>query len=241
MRMRAALPDRPDLSHKWASISTGLQRRCLPSMRGCHVLPYVVFSFFAHRPPPFHARGRRGPDRARRRASVAVRRLRPGPALERQRSVLARRRLGRAAARWLRAVDAACARSAVARSGDTGRYDRRRRAGDLRDRRRSGDARHRAPRHRDCRAHVRLLRACGRTRTVAGALLLVPLRVGRRREPGRPRRRSCLAPLRRAGAGAAATRSRWASPPARHGRTASCCGRDLRPIPCRPIRQCRAA
>ena len=35
-------------------------------------------------------------------------------------------------------------------------------------------------------------------------------------------------------------RSRWASPPARRDRTASSCGRGLRPIRCRLIRQRRA-
>ena len=130
---------------------------------------------------------RREPDRPRRRAGAAVRRVRPGPALERRRPVLAGRRLRRAAAGRFRAVDAACARSAVARSGGAGRHDRRRRAGDLRDRRRSGDARHRAPRHRDRRAHVRLFRACRCARTAAGTPLLVPLHLRRCREPDRPR------------------------------------------------------
>ena len=123
-----------------ASISTDLQRRCLPS-RGAAMssrMSSCRLSRRPARPPPFHARSRREPDRSRGRAGAAVRRLCAGPTLERRRPVLARRRLRRAAAGRLRAVDAACARSAVARSGDAGRHDRRRCAGDLRDRRRSG-------------------------------------------------------------------------------------------------------
>ena len=148
-RVEAPLPPGPDLSQKCARISG---RSECPRLftRGCHAVSYAcraIPAFVAARPSPFPARGRCEP-RPRRRAGARVGGIRPG-ALAGRRSVFARRRLGRTATRRLRAVDAPRTRSALARSGDAGRHDRRRRAGDLRDRIRPADARHRAPRHRD--------------------------------------------------------------------------------------------